>query len=302
VLVAGVELGGTKSVCSLATGVDDVCEEIRIETGEAGPTLDQIARTLARWHATRPLAGLGIASFGPLNLDARQPGYGRIGSTPKPGWSEVDLLAPLRALCVPVSLDTDVNGAALAERCWGAAQGLDHFVYVTVGTGIGVGTIVHGRPIRGAGHSEAGHLRVGRLVGDTWPGACPFHGDCVEGLASGPAIAARVGRSAQTLSQDDPAWESVAAALAGLLHDLALTVAPERILVGGGVADGQAHLLPRIRRLLVRSLGGYAHAARIGSDVDRYVCAPALGRRAGPLGAIALALQAAAKRPQTTNR
>ena len=148
----------------------------------------------------------------------------------------------------PIVLDTDVNAAALAEGRWGAAHGFDHYVYVTVGTGIGVGTIVHGRPVRGAGHSEAGHLRVARIAGDLFPGSCSFHGDCVEGLASGPAIAARAGRPAESLDADDPAWSMAAHALGGLLHNLTLTVAPSRILVGGGVASGQPQLLTLVRR------------------------------------------------------
>jgi fructokinase len=294
VLVAGVELGGTKCVCVVADGTPVVREETRIETRDPTATLAEIATVLGQWRETLPIRAVGVASFGPLDLDAASPRYGHMLATPKPGWSGVDVLGALRiGPDVPVALDTDVNGAALAEGRWGAARGLDHYVYVTVGTGIGVGSIVHGRAIRGAGHSEAGHLRVPRLAGDDWPGVCPFHGDCVEGLASGPAIAARAGRPAETLTADDSAWTPVVHALAAMLHNLVLTTAPRRIVLGGGIVTGQPHLLPRLRRTLAESLAGYAHAALVLQDADRYVTTPALGERAGPLGAVALGVDAA---------
>lgn len=289
-LVAGVELGGTKCVCVLGSGPGDVRAEVRLETTDPARTLARIADTVAGWHAVSRLAAIGIASFGPLDLDLASPAYGRVLATPKPGWSGADVVSPLRKLGLPIAVDTDVNAAALAEGRWGAARGLDHYVYVTVGTGIGVGTIVHGRPVRGAGHSEAGHLRVGRAAGDEFPGVCPFHGDCVEGLASGPAIAARAGRPAESLDGDDPAWPMAAHALGGLLHNLTLTVAPSRILLGGGVTSGQPQLLPLVRRALLESLRGYAHVAAIGEDASQFLVAPALGQRAGSMGAIALAL------------
>ena len=294
-LVAGVELGGTKCVCLLGSGPADIRERRRLETRDPASTLASIREVLRAWHAREPLQGLGVASFGPLDLDVRSSTYGAIVSTPKPGWSGTNLLAALAADGVPGELDTDVNAAALAEHRWGGAQGLDHYVYITVGTGIGVGTVVHGRPVRGIGHSEAGHLRVGRLPGDAWPGACPFHGDCVEGLASGPAIAARVGAPSEQLPATHAAWDAVAFALAGLVHNLVLTVAPQRILVGGGIAGGQPHLLSRVRGAVVTSLAGYAHAASVARDIERYIAAPVLGDDAGPLGALTLGLAAAAR-------
>jgi fructokinase len=291
-LIAGVELGGTKCVCILASGPDDVREETRLPTTTPDETLGAIRATLARWKAGPGFAAVGVASFGPLELDDRSPRFGQIVTTTKPGWSGADLTTLGEGLGVPLAIDTDVNGAALAEGRWGAARGLRSFAYVTVGTGVGVGSIVGGRTVRGLGHSEAGHLRVGRLAGDDWPGICAYHGDCVEGLASGPAIHARAGRPGPELSRDDPAWAMVVGALGGLLHNLALTTAPERVLIGGGVADGQAWLFPRIRRALVDSLAGYATGDRIAADVETFVQPPALGARAGPLGAIAVGLDA----------
>lgn len=273
--LAGVELGGTKCVCILAHGPDAILEQVTLPTKNCSETLQAIRAVLNRWH----VAALGIASFGPLDLE-----HGRIGQTPKPGWSGADLRSlGFNRECV---IDTDVNGAALAEGRWGAAHGLTSWAYITVGTGIGVGSIVGGRPIHGLGHSEAGHMRVPRASSE-WPGACPFHGDCVEGLASGPAIAVRTGQRGETLPPDHPVWADVADALAGLCHNLVLTSLPERIIIGGGVITHRPELLAMIRVRLAQSLAGYASSA--GLDFGAYVVQPLLGPMAGPLGAIALA-------------
>jgi len=294
-LIAGVELGGTKCVCLLASGPDNLVDEVRLPTTTPVETLGAIREALLRWKATHGFAAVGIGSFGPLELDDRAANYGSIVSTPKPGWSDADLTGLTRDLGIPVAIDTDVNGAALAEGRWGGAQGLRSFAYVTVGTGIGVGSIVNGQSVQGLGHSEAGHLRVGRIKGDTWPGSCPYHGDCVEGLAAGPALAARTGKRGETLTADDPVWEMVVQALGGLLHNLVLTTAPERILIGGGIFGGQDHLFPRLRTALIDSLAGYATAGRIAPRIDDFVVAPGLGGMAGPLGAIALGQTALAR-------
>jgi len=287
-LIAGIELGGTKCVCLLASGPDNLVDEVRLPTTTPDETLGAIREVLLRWKATHGFAAVGIGSFGPLELDDRAPNYGSIVSTPKPGWSDADLTSLTRDLDVPVVIDTDVNGAALAEGRWGGAQGLRSFAYVTVGTGIGVGSIVNGQSVQGLGHSEAGHLRVGRIKGDAWPGSCPYHGDCVEGLAAGPALAARTGRRGETLTADDPVWEMVVQALGGLLHNLVLTTAPERILIGGGIFGGQDHLFPRLRTALIDSLAGYATADRVAARIEDFVVPPGLGGMAGPLGSIAL--------------
>jgi fructokinase len=290
-LVAGVELGGTKCVCLLASGPSDIREEVRIATGAPQQTLAQIQAVLTGWQRGPGFAALGLASFGPLDLEPDSPGFGRVVGTPKPGWDDVPLLGTLRGFGVPTDIDTDVNAAALAEGRWGAARGLNTFTYVTVGTGVGVGTVVGQQTLRGLGHSEAGHQRVPRLAGSLWPGNCPFHGDCVEGLASGPAIRARFGIDPAQLTADHPAWEEVSYSLAMLFHNLVLTVVPERIVVGGGVFGGRGHLLARVRQQLVRSLCGYGHARRISGQVDEFLAPPVLGERSGTLGAIALAQQ-----------
>lgn len=291
-LVAGVELGGTKVVCTLASGLDDVRAEVRIPTTTPAETLGAVHDQLANWARNEDVAAIGYASFGPLELNTAAPAYGRIVNTTKPGWSGADVLATGRAFNLPLGFDTDVNGAALAEGRWGAAQGLNSFAYVTVGTGVGVGSIVNGRPVLGLGHSEAGHLRVPRLTGAAFAGVCPFHGDCVEGLVSGPAIHAAAGRAAEAIAADDPVWDEVVHVLAMLFHNLALTTVPERILIGGGVGMGQAHLLPRVREAVVASLNAYGTMPTVARDIDQWLQHPALKERAGPMGAVALALGA----------
>ena len=291
-LLAGIELGGTKCVVLLGSGPDDLRAEARIATTNPNETLDAIDETLKRWRDRHGFDAIGIASFGPLDLDPASPGYGCVINTPKPDWSGANLLDRARRWSAPIGFDTDVNGAALAEGRWGAARGLRSFAYVTVGTGIGVGSIVNGQSVRGLGHSEAGHLRVPREQVKSFSGACPYHGDCVEGLASGTAVLANAGVPAEHLTRDDPAWDVVVHALAALFHNLVLTTAPERIFIGGGLGMGQSHLLPRIRSALVASLNGYGPAASIETAIDTFLVQPALGHRAGPLGALTLAADA----------
>lgn len=293
-LLAGVELGGTKCVCLLASGPDDVREEVRIDTTAPAETLAAIHGVLARWRDREGFAAIGVASFGPLELDIGAVGYGCIVNTSKAGWSGADVLAPLRGFGAPIGFDTDVNGAALAEGRWGGARGLDSYAYITVGTGIGVGSVVRGLTVRGLGHSEAGHLRIPRMPGEIWAGVCPFHGDCVEGLASGPAIQMKAGGPGHRLEPSSPVWNEVVHALAALLHNLVLTTAPQRILIGGGVVGGQPFLLPRLREALIHSLNGYGAAPGLVEVIREFLVAPALADRAGPLGAIALAEDALA--------
>ena len=292
-LLAGVELGGTKCVCILGSGPDDVRATERLDTGDREQTLRQIEAVLDGWRTQHGFEALGIASFGPVDLRRDSDTWGFITSTPKPGWRDTDVARRLaQRFGVPVCFDTDVNGAAFAERRWGAGAGLDDFAYVTVGTGIGVGSIVGGRSIFGMTHTETGHIRVARKPGDSFAGVCPFHGDCIEGLASGPAIEARAGKPASQLSADHPAWDYVAHDLGQLMHTMVLTTAPQRIFLGGGVMSGQAHLFARIQRELVRSLNHYIAAPQLADGDNQFIAPPGLGAMAGPLGALALADQA----------
>jgi fructokinase len=283
---AGVELGGTKCVAILARDPDDVLARETVPTTSPGETLGAIAAILAGWK----YEALGVASFGPVDLDRNSPTYGHITSTPKPGWSGADVLPQLqRAADVPAAFDTDVNGAALAEMRWGSGLGFADFAYVTVGTGVGVGLIANGLPMRGFAHCELGHIRLPRLPGDDFVGSCPFHGDCVEGLAAGPSLIARAGAErVKDLAADDPVWASVAWALAQLCQAIVCAAAPRAIAIGGGVLENQPHLLGRIETMLIESLNGYMTLPSGGP----YVRAPALGRDAGPIGSIALAMTA----------
>ena len=290
-VLAGVELGGTK-LCLVVGRGREILDSERLPTGQPAETLAAAAAILARWHERWQPRALGIASFGPVAVDPRSPDYGHLLATPKPGWAGTDVLGALSAgFDDRVALHTDVTAAALAEGRWGAARGLDDHLYVTVGTGIGMGLVVGGRPVMGLMHPEAGHFRVRRVTGDRFAGNCPFHGDCLEGLASGPAIKARTGRPADELAEDDPAWALVADALAEAFAGLFLTLATGRIVVGGGVGVGQPHLLPMVRERVVEKLGGYLPFVDQAQVAERIVPA-ALGGDAGPLGALVLAATA----------
>ena len=295
-LIAGIELGGTKCICILASGPDRIEEQVRLATTRPDDTLAAIEGVLDRWQG---FAALGIASFGPISIDRDAADYGHITSTPKPGWAGTDVARRLAArYAVPTGFHTDVVGAALAEARWGAAKGLSDIAYATVGTGIGVGLIARGVPVDGLTHSEFGHIRPVRASGDDWVGACPFHGACVEGLAAGPAIAARSGRGGDELAADDPVWDGVAHALGQLCHTLVLTGVPRRIVMGGGVMIGNDHLFPRVRAAMVKSLAGYVALPDIA--LDGFLVPPALGGNAGPLGAIVLGAQALETRLNTS--
>jgi fructokinase len=292
-LIAGVELGGTKVICVLASGPGDVRETVHIPTTTPDESLGAVEDVLRRWTGYQ---ALGIASFGPVSLDKTAADYGFITATTKAHWSNTDVGQRLaRVANVPMGFDSDVNGAALGEGRWGAAQDVDDHAYITVGTGIGVGLVLDRNTVVGLTHPELGHVRTVRLADDSWTGSCPFHGDCVEGLASGTAIQARTGRAAQDLPADDPAWDGVTHALAQLCHTLVLTGIPKRIVFGGGVMVGIPHLLPTIRTKLIASLGGYGATTALLDPVERYVVPAALGGMAGPLGAIELGNRALAQ-------
>lgn len=295
-LLAGVELGGTKIICTLGLGPGEIVASHRIATRQPEPTMTAVEAVLDDWMRRYPsIAALGIASFGPLELDPASPHYGSITRTSKAGWSGTDIAERLhRRYAIPMGFDTDVNGAALAEGRWGCAQGLRSWIYITIGTGVGAGIIIDNRAIRGLGHSEAGHMLVRRPVSDDAPGICPFHGDCVEGLISGPAIAARAGVNAEAMPDDHSIWLSVCDTIAAMIHNLTMTAAPQRVILGGGVIERRPGLFAPIRNAVTKHLAGYAHASAVERDIDRFICPPALGDMAGPLGALALASDAVA--------
>jgi fructokinase len=288
-LVGAVETGGTKCVCAIGTGPDDLHATAEFASAMPGPTLDRVIEFF-RAHAGPALTAVGIAAFGPLDLDPASPTYGSVTTTPKRGWARTDLVGTLRrGLGTPVAIDTDVNAAALAEGRWGAAQGLDTFVYLTVGTGIGGGAVIDGRALRGLAHPEMGHVRVPHdRAADPFAGACPYHGDCLEGLASAQAVAQRWGRPPEELPAHHPAWALEAHYLAlGVVSVIAI-LSPRRVIMGCGLLR-QPALLPLARAKVLSLLNGYVPAGTIGQRIDDYMVAPALGARAGVLGALSLA-------------
>lgn len=292
-LFGGIEAGGTKFVCAVGSGPNDIRAQMRFPTTTPTETLSRASAFFNEQARQGELVALGVASFGPIDPDPASAGFGQITTTPKPGWAYTDVVGALQqALGVPVGFDTDVNGAGLAEHRWGAAQGLDTFIYLTVGTGVGGGGMVGGRLMHGLIHPEMGHIRIPHNpIDDPFPGTCPYHGDCLEGLASGPALETRWQQSAATLPPDHPAWELEAHYLALALTNFICTLSPQRILLGGGVMN-QSQLLPRIRSKVLTLLHGYVQAPAILEHIDTYIAAPALGNRAGVLGAMALAMAA----------
>ena len=287
-IYAGVELGGTKSIAVLGTPAG-IVDRAEWPTSDPCLLLPRINAQLAGWHGRHGLSAIGIASFGPLWLDPADPRFGRMDRTPKPGWSDAPIVAAICGnLDLPVALDTDVAGAGLAEGRLGAAIGAPVHVYATVGTGMGAALIVDGRPVHGLQHPEIGHARIRRVPGDDFPGACAFHGDCLEGLVCGPAIAARTGRPAGELPPEHPVWTKVGAELGEFVALMILAAAPHRIVFGGGVILGQNHLLPLIRQGAAASLAGYGASVSL-QDLQTRILPAALGRDAGPIGALILA-------------
>ena len=286
--LGGIEAGGTKFVCAVGSSPDDI-----VVASFPTTTPDATLESVVGFFRDLQPAAVGIGSFGPVELDLESPTYGHITSTPKPGWRGFDLAGTIaRALGVPVGFDTDVNAAALGEGRWGAALGLDDFLYLTVGTGIGGGAVVGGEVVHGLVHPEMGHIRVPHdHLRDPFPGSCPYHGDCLEGLASGPALEARWGMPGAEIPEDHPAWELEAKYLSLGLATWVCTLSPQRIVIGGGVMR-RTRILPLVRRELQRLLGGYIQSDALTAGIERYVTAPLLGDRSGVLGALVLAERA----------
>jgi fructokinase len=310
-LFGGIEAGGTKFVCAVGNArSQQLVARASFPTGE-DPAI--VLAAVSAWlkkveERSGRLAALGVASFGPVDLDERSPTYGFITTTPKAGWRNTDILGSLRRAFpgVPIGFDTDVNAAALGEGRWGAARGLRDFVYITVGTGIGGGAIVRGEPVHGLVHTEMGHIPLPRLEGDTFAGACRVHGRCWEGLCAGPAIQARTGKPAEDLAADDPAWTMVTHAMGQALATITYVLSPARIIVGGSVRKagklGEAAFFARVRSAFCAVNADYIRAPQLcayttdGGGIDSYIVAPELGDDAGVCGAIALAESATQRR------
>lgn len=287
-LYAGIDAGGTEFKCIVASSPEHIVAEQTVSIGHPDDTLAECAGFFQQTSKSfGPLKKLGIGSFGPLNLDRNSPTYGHITSTPKPHWSNTDIVGYFHHnLKLPVAFETDVNAALLGEARWGAAQGLHSAVYVTVGTGIGAGVMIDGNLIHGAMHTETGHMLLPRHRDDTFHGLCPFHGACLEGLASGPAIAERWQESPKTMVDTHAAWSLQAHYLATMCVNLVLMYSPQKLLLGGGVMNRLA-LFPAIHQSFRSQMNSYIKPT---IAIEEFIVPPHLGNNAGAMGAIALAL------------
>jgi fructokinase len=286
-LYGGMEGGGTKFVCAVGTGPDHILDQTRFPTTTPDETLEQAITFFKKYE----LAAIGLAPFGPLDLNPASSSYGSISATPKPGWSNTDILGRFRRhFDLPMAFDLDVNAAAFGEYHWlPENRHLDSLVYWTIGTGIGAGVIVNGNVVHGLTHPEAGHVRLPHdLRRDPFPGICPFHGDCFEGLANGPAIGKRWGQPADTLPDDHPAWNLEADYVAYALADVIFMLSPHRIVLGGGVME-RHQIFPLIRQKVREILNGYIASPVLKGTMDEYIVPPGLGKRSAILGAIAMA-------------
>lgn len=290
----GIEAGGTKFVCVVTDEGKNILAETRFPTTAPEETLGRVLDFFRQenHHLPQPISAIGAACFGPIDINPNSEKFGYITSTPKPGWANTPFVQPLKdAFGVPVAMDTDVNAAAVGEGTWGAAVGMDSFIYLTIGTGIGGGAVYHGKPIHGLIHPEMGHILIPHdRTADPYKGFCTYHNDCFEGLAAGPALLQRWGQPGDTLPIDHPAWALEAHYIAMALHSFICTMSPTRIILGGGVMQ-QTQLFPMIRSEVLSLLNGYIQSPAILEHIDDYIVPPGLGGRAGVLGAIALAQQ-----------
>lgn len=282
--IGALEAGGTKMVCAIGNENGELEKRISVPTQEPAVTVPQ----LLAFFQEEGVEAIGIGCFGPVDLNRESGTYGYITSTPKLAWTNYNMVGAFReALGVPVGFDTDVNGAVLGEVCFGAARGCETAVYITVGTGVGVGVYANGRLLHGLLHPEAGHMLMARHPKDSYAGKCPFHPDCLEGLAAGPAIMERWGKPAAELAGQEEVWELESYYIAQAVTNYILTLSPQKIILGGGVMH-QKQLFPQIRRKVAGMLNGYiCHDAVLGG-IDRYIVPPALGEDPGIKGALML--------------
>ncbi|WP_309120514.1 ROK family protein [Paenibacillus sp.] len=282
--IGAIEAGGTKFVCGIGNERGDIEDRVSFPTERPEETLRQVID----YFQNKNVEAIGIGSFGPIDIDPASPTYGFVTTTPKPGWGNYDFLGAMkRAFDVPYGWDTDVNAAAFGEATWGAAQGLDSCVYYTIGTGVGVGVYAEGRLVHGLVHPEGGHVLTRRHPEDDFAGVCPYHGDCLEGMAAGPALEKRWGVKGAELGTDHPAWGIEAFYIAQAVASAILLLSPKRVILGGGVMK-QEQLFPLVRAEVRRLLAGYVRAEAIADGIDAYIVPPGLGDNAGLSGALAL--------------
>ena len=296
VLVGAIEAGGTKFVCAVGTGPQDL-HRTEFPTGDdPARVLSQVMDWLGEQQRRRgTLQAIGIASFGPVDLNDASPTYGYITSTPKAGWRNTDIVGAVRRAFpnIPVGFDTDVNAAALGEYRWGNGVGLQDLLYVTIGTGIGAGGMVGGRLLHGLVHPEMGHMLLPRVPGDIFEGVCPYHGACWEGLCSGPALLRRSGMPAEQLPPEHEAWALETQYIAYAVVNMVCLLSPRRVIIGGSVRKagrlGPERFFQMVREKVQATLKGYVVSPALNEEVGSFIVPPLLGDDAGVCGAIALA-------------
>ena len=293
---AGIEAGGTKFICAVGDSSGHILEKVKIPTVLPRETMSEVVKFFqGAITSEHKLLAIGIATFGPLYLDPTSPYFGYVDAEQKAGWGHFDLVGSVKQAFrnVPIGFDTDVNGAALGEGRWGAGIGFDTFAYWTIGTGIGAGFVSRGKIMHGLIHPEAGHMSVPQdKTQDPFPGVCPYHGNCLEGLASGPAMKERWHiESAMYLPNEHPAWDLEAEYLGHAMANCILNISPQRIIIGGGVMQRQ-ELFVKVRANTQRLLNGFIKHRSITEDIDKYIVPPALGGEAGVRGALTIAEKA----------
>lgn len=284
-MLAGIEAGGTKMVCAVSDA------ELNLKGSAVFPTTtpQETIAEIINYFRKFDIDAVGIGSFGPIDLNPKSPTYGYITKTPKTGWSDFDFVGVFKkAFGVPVGFDTDVNAAILGEVYKGAAYGCNNAIYITIGTGVGVGVYCNGGLVHGLVHPEAGHILLNRHPEDSFEGSCPFHKNCVEGMASGPAIEMRWGKSPKLLIENDKVWELEAYYIAQAVASYILTYSPEKVILWGGVMH-QDKLFDMVRSNVKEILNGYVHSEMVDSKIDQYIVKPALGEKPGITGALCLA-------------
>jgi fructokinase len=291
-LYGAIEAGGTKFVCIVGSGPQQIASQTRIETTTPDETLNKVVEFFQPYVQDKTVKSIGVGCFGPVDLNPDSKLFGYITSTPKPGWSNTDVAGFLqRKLNIPIIMETDVNAAAIGEFNWGASMGCDPSLYITIGTGIGGGYLLDGKPLFGLLTPEMGHIHIPHDFDlDPFPGSCPYHKDCFEGLASGPAIQKRFKIRGETISDEDPFWEIEAAYIAAALADYILVLSPKKIILGGGIMQRSA-LFPKIRKKLLERLNGYVQSRTLTEDIASYIVSPGLGNRSGVIGALTLAMR-----------
>ena len=289
-LYGGIEAGGTKFVCAVGSGPQNIVDEIRFPTTTPSETIQKVCDFFT--PHIHQLHGIGLGSFGPVDVNPESPTYGYITTTPKPHWGNTNILGMIREkIKLPISIDMDVAIAGLGESKWGASRGLRHSLYLTIGTGIGGGFIMDGKPLRGLVSPEMGHIRIPHdFELDPFRGVCPYHGDCFEGLACGPSIQARFNQRAETLADDHPFWDIEAGYIANALVDCIFTLTPQIIIIGGGVMQ-KDFMFPKVRVRVRELINSYLTHDLLLNNIDKYIVPPMLENRSGLLGGIALAME-----------